>query len=335
VEEAFFPYEEVMFEAARDLCRRSDMLVGHLAMYPAKAAAIQMGVPFVATIYWPGFLPSAHRPPVRMPNLGPLLNRLEWKLLQVALDFFLKGRIAQFWKRHNLPRFRHLVPDLWSSDLLNLLAASPQLWPEEADWGQRYRLCGFFNMPEPAEQAELDADLRSFLDEAPAPVYMTLGATGQVDPHRRTRLMISAARAAGCRAVIQTLSPDFPAGSRDGDICFTGRVPHSQVFRRCVAVVHHGGAGTSHTAARVGKPSVVVAFSDEQLSWGRQLHRAGVAVKPTRYRKAKPQCLAEAIQTVSASPRMRRRAEEIGQAMRQEDGAARAVELLEELYRGL
>jgi vancomycin aglycone glucosyltransferase len=45
----------------------------------------------------------------------------------------------------------------------------------------------------------------------------------------------------------------------DGDDCFTiGEVSHQSLFGRVAAVVHHGGAGTTLTAARAGAPQVVI-----------------------------------------------------------------------------
>ena len=73
-------------------------------------------------------------------------------------------------------------------------------------------------------------------------------------------LFIEAVTLVGCRAIIQTSSLKYPANSRMESIYFMGQHPHQPVFEKCAAVVHHGGAGTSHAATRAGCPSVVVPF---------------------------------------------------------------------------
>ena len=45
-------------------------------------------------------------------------------------------------------------------------------------------------------------------------------------------------------------------------------VPHSWLFPRCAAVVHHGGAGTTHAGLQAGKPSLIVPFGGDQEFWG-------------------------------------------------------------------
>src|SRR5690606_6720274 len=40
---------------------------------------------------------------------------------------------------------------------------------------------------------------------------------------------------------------------------------------RCVAAVHHGGAGTVHACVRAGLPSVVASVHAEQAVWGHRV----------------------------------------------------------------
>jgi sterol 3beta-glucosyltransferase len=98
-------------------------------------------------------------------------------------------------------------------------------------------------------------------------------------------------------------------------------------------VVHHGGAGTTQSATRAGLPSVVIAFADEQVSWGNALRRIGVADKPLRYKKATPQKLAMAIHKVLHTPAMTTQAAKAAGALREEDGVKIAVEIIENWYK--
>lgn len=100
---------------------------------------------------------------------------------------------------------------------------------------------------------------------------MTFGSLQQAIPDWSMALFLEAVKLAGCRAIIQTSSDQYPADSEMKDIYFIGRHPHQPLFSRCSAVVHHGGAGTTHAATRSGCPSVVIPFMDEQLFWAHQL----------------------------------------------------------------
>jgi sterol 3beta-glucosyltransferase len=56
-----------------------------------------------------------------------------------------------------------------------------------------------------------------------------------------------------------------------------GDTPHDWLFPRTAAVIHHGGSGTSHSAARAGVPSIVIPFAGDQFFWAERLRVAGVA----------------------------------------------------------
>ena len=55
-----------------------------------------------------------------------------------------------------------------------------------------------------------------------------------------------------------------------------GSVPHSAVFPRVAAVVHHGGAGTTAAAARAGAPQVILPHLLDQYYWARRVEQLGL-----------------------------------------------------------
>jgi UDP:flavonoid glycosyltransferase YjiC (YdhE family) len=67
----------------------------------------------------------------------------------------------------------------------------------------------------------------------------------------------------------------------------------------------------------------------EQEHWGRELRQLGVAVKPAKRRNVTAQALASQIRLVRSRPEMAIKAAAIAAAMKQENGVAAAVELIE------
>ncbi|MDP6491228.1 MAG: glycosyltransferase [Kiritimatiellia bacterium] len=333
LDRAFFPFVDDMCEAATMLCDTNDLVIGHFAVYPLKVAAMKRGKPFASVTFWRGLIPTAYLPPGGLPNLGRMLNPLQWKLVQTRIDGGLKKDIGRLWLREGLPKLKHVLPEAWHSDSLNLVAISPVFCQQQPDWTPEHRVCGFLRLPDPAEPWEMPEGLCDFLNAGERPVYMTLGAVQELAPEQCMETMLEAAGEAGCRALIQTNSQHYPANSRDGGdrVYFMGRTPHHQIFRHCAAVVHHGGAGTTHSATWAGLPSVVVAYGHERLCWGTDLARLGLGAKPLPIAEATPSKLARRIRNVLDSPPIRRRATELGEAMRRENGVARAVELVEDL----
>ena len=327
-EECYLPYVDALYEAGRRLAAESDLVIGHFFMYPLQAAAEKAGVPFVTVTLWPGLVPSAHRPPPGAPNIARPLNLLGWRLSRALMNRVLAPMVADFRRHIGLGRFDDVLTEILLSDRLNLLAWSGVLCAEQPDWPPRHRLCGFLNVPPGAETRATPAELERFLEGGAPPVYMTLGSSEQLSPRKFAALLSAAARKAEVRAVIQTTLENRPPST--GDLFYTRRSAHEAVFPRCAAVVHHGGAGTTHTGLRCGKPSVVACFMDEQRDWGRTLARLGAAAGPLNVMRTTPGRLARRIRRVVDSPSMHERAAELGERMRAEDGPAEAVRLIEE-----
>jgi sterol 3beta-glucosyltransferase len=108
-----------------------------------------------------------------------------------------------------------------------------------------------------------------------------------------------------------------------------GPVDHRALFPRAAAVVHHGGAGTSHAAVTARVPSIVLPHVGDQSFWADRLHRLGVAPASLPVGKANADGIAERVR-LATSDRMRAAAFELGQRVAVERGVARAIEQLEQ-----
>jgi UDP:flavonoid glycosyltransferase YjiC (YdhE family) len=90
-------------------------------------------------------------------------------------------------------------------------------------------------------------------------------------------------------------------------------------------IIHHGGSGTTHSAARAGVPSIALPFAADQFFWARRLQQLGIAPAIGGARRVTAGELSAAI-TAAGSETMRARAADVGARMRTEDGVATAVD---------
>ena len=104
--------------------------------------------------------------------------------------------------------------------------------------------------------------------------------------------------------------------------------PHSWLFSRMSAVVHHGGAGTTAEGLRAGVPTVIVPFIVDQLFWGKRVRDLGAGPEPILAKELTVDKLADAIHTATTDALMKKQAEEIGKAIRAEDGLGNAVKIV-------
>ncbi len=331
--EVFLPVADEMFDAAQALCRDSDLVVGHFFHYPLRIAAEIAARPYASVSLVHSIIPSRSYPPAGMPDFGRLGNRLSWRLARYLFNRYLKPFADDLRVRNGLEPARDLLDDVWASPDLNLIAVSEVFCRRRDDWGENHQVCGHFDMPHMSgHDEELTPDLEQFLGCGAPPVYATFGSATPWRGDalvRHIKLLADAAQAARCRVIVQL--PTMPDAGREtpSSIRFVTTLPHARVFPRCAAVVHHGGAGTSHAATLAGAPSVVVAHTEEQRFWGNQLRRIGVAPAPLSLRSLTAGALASRLTQVLRSGTMTKRARDAAATMRDEDGVAAAVTMIE------
>jgi sterol 3beta-glucosyltransferase len=332
-ERMFDPGVAGMFAAAQALCAENDLLIGHFIVHPAQLAAERARKPYVTVALNHGAIPTRFVAPPPLPSLGPWCNGLLWKLAGKLIDKAVLPSVNRL-RREQGSAPAESYRQVWESSACNLIAVSREFCPQYADWESHQQVCGFLNPPEEASDWRMPEDLARFLAEGEAPVFVGFGsmvglATPSADLDETTRLMTESVKRAGCRAIVQSNWNEVTAMPEDARIYRLVSAPHTEIFPRCAAVVHHGGAGTTQTALRCGRASVVVAHVTDQFFWGGKLKQLGVAPAPIDRRKATPANLAAAIRRVLRTPAMRARAEELGRKLQAENGVAEAVRVIE------
>jgi sterol 3beta-glucosyltransferase len=108
---------------------------------------------------------------------------------------------------------------------------------------------------------------------------------------------------------------------------FLKNAPHDWLFPSCRAVVHHGGAGTTHGGLRHGRPSLICPYFGDQPFWGRNVAALGAGPKPLPIRSL----TVDSLTRVLSEPKENRYAEAargVAQCMSAENGMATAADLI-------
>lgn len=145
-------------------------------------------------------------------------------------------------------------------------------------------------------------------------------------------------RAALLRAVKEAVGPrralfypgwsGIDAASLPSNFFVLGDTPHDWLFPRCALIVHHGGAGTAHAAARSGTPSVVIPFAGDQFFWARRMEALGIGAASADAARLDGARLGALFER-AAAPAVRGHALAVAAHMRSEDGVAAACTRLE------
>jgi len=327
MENFFEPVIAEMYEASKKLCMENDLIIGHFLMHPAMLAAEKFSKPYITVFLNHGGIPSKYTVPLGFLNLGPAFNPLWWKLSNFIIDHALIGNINKLREKENMPPTKNILENVWISKELNLLSVSKTLCKRQPDWKENNKVCGFLDIPDQAEDWQMPIELKQFLENGAAPVFLTIGSMLDFDqaPSVITNTLVQGALLAGCRAIVQSCWDKLPDFAENPNIFKINTVPHKHIFPHCSMVVHHGGAGTSHSATLHGCPSVVIEHFGDQPLFAKELRRNGIAPHVLHRDKITAKSLAKAIKYVVNNPAMKRKAEELAIVIKRENGVDNAV----------
>ena len=237
---------------------------------------------------------------------------------------FMDGIFNPVLARAGLSPRRSVALELNESPLLNLVAVSPLLVPPRTSWRGRWRLTGYWFLDEPHFRP--DPSLAAFMAESPRPVIIAFGSMPALRPIELTDAIVEGVTRAGARAVLQTgmaLLGEKTVFPRH--IHVARYVPYEWLLDRAAGIVHHGGAGTCAAALRAGIPQAIVWHLGDQKTWGRLMHRCGVAVPPIFHRHFSADWLVSSLRRLESDEAMRAKSVALARRLNEERGVETAV----------
>ncbi len=241
----------------------------------ARSVAEKLGIAYVLATFHIFGLPSRHFAPAARPGKqsphDETDNRVLWRqdaerVNALYLEPLNKGRAAI-----GLPP----VADVREHVITNepWLAADPVLAPWKDLTDLDIVQTGAWILP---DDRPLPTELQAFLDAGEPPVYVGFGSMAMRISVDLGRVVIEATRAQGRRVVLGRGWADLASIDDLDDCLVVGDVNHQALFPRVSAVVHHGGAGTTTTAALAGTPQVIVPQIVDQPHWARRVVELGI-----------------------------------------------------------
>lgn len=213
----------------------------------------------------------------------------------------------------------------------SITLVSPYLLPRPSDWKSHHRMTGFLFHDDLTWRPA--PELLRFIESGPAPVYVGFGSVHDSDPERTTGLIVDALQRTNQRAVLYPGWAGLGKGDVPDSVYLLDYAPHSWLFPRMGAIVHHAGAGTTAAALRAGVPSIPVPHAGDQILWGRRLHAGGAGTRPLPKSRLSAQGLADRLVQVSRDPRINQRARTISEEIRAEDSIGMAQAAIADLLR--
>lgn len=317
-------------------CQGVDLLLAGVGgLFLGVALAEKLRLPLLQAYVFP-FTPTTAFPAVLFPQsiskLGGFVNRLSHHLFRQIMwqgsrtgDRLARQQVlglpaAPFWGHYNSAHFQS-YPILYG--------LSPSVIAPPSDW-HHTQIAGYWFLAEAPNWTPPPA-LLEFLQSGSPPVYVGFGSMMSRNPEAMANLVLKAIALTGQRAILQSGWGGLRKSDVPDTVLMVDSIPHSWLFPRVAAVVHHGGAGTTAAGLRAGVPTIVIPFFGDQLFWGQKVAELGVGSAPIPRQQLTAERLAAAIHQVMTDRSMRQQAVDLGAKIQAEDGIASVVAIVKNM----
>ena len=335
-----FLMQEVVYPAVRDgysdlleAVADADLLVTHPAAPAGPLVGRKTGMPWISTVLAPFSFFSAHDPPV--PPFWQwtkiLFSPLGPRVMKLLLDLAKRGHeakaVAEFREELGLEDFGNPIFDGQHSPTLVLALFSRVLAQPQPDWPPQTEVTGFcfydgrHDMPMPDELAR-------FLDAGPPPIVFTLGSSAVWVARDFFHESIEAAKRLGRRAVLLIGDERNRVSALPDSMIAMNYAPYESLLSHASVVVHHGGVGTTSQGLRAGVPTLIVPFAFDQSDNAERARRLGTSRTVYRNKYRAPR-VAKELDALLTRPAYAQNAREVSNKLKQENGPARAADLIE------
>jgi UDP:flavonoid glycosyltransferase YjiC (YdhE family) len=299
---------QVLPEAAAGM----DVLFAAGTILAAASAAELHGIPYRFVAYVPSLLPSGEHAPALLPfqPRGPVARRALWWCARALIAVALRPDLNRARRALGLAPVRDALAHVLSPH--PVLAVDRPLAPAPSDCATPVAQIPCLH---PRGGAPLPEKLEHFLASGPAPVFLGFGSMTDPDPAATTRRLLEAIDALGCRALISHGWAGLAETALPGHVMAVGDVSHARLFPRVAAVVHHGGAGTTHSAARAGVPQILVPHLLDQYYFARRIHELGVGPPALPRKQLTAQRLAGVLRAALDNEHLAHRAGELARQL--------------------
>ena len=339
-----FLTEEVVFPAVREsyadllpAVSGADLLVTHPAAPAGPLVGRKTGIPWISTVLAPLSFFSAYDPP--MPPFWQWFNKLSifgpgvmGFLLRTMKSTYKAKAITAFRDELGIEDYGNPMFEGQHSPALILALFSKVFAQPQPDWPKQTAITGFC-FYDGNHDTQIPVELTRFLDNGPPAIVFTLGSSAVWVARDFFKESIQAAKRLGRRAVLligdeRNLPHSLPEG-----VIALDYVPYQSLLPKACAVVHHGGVGTTSQGLLAGVPTLIVPFAFDQADNAEHARKVGASKTLYRNKYFAPRVASE-LDTLLHQPSYASRAMAASRELKQENGPARATDLIEQVLSG-
>jgi len=326
-----------MAKVGMDACSNVDLIISGVGgLFAGISISEKLDIPFMQAYYTP-FTPTKAFPSFLFPKLpffnNGFFNRFSYFLArQVIWQGFRSADNMARRQVLGLKKASFFGP--YKSKYFNqnpvLYSFSPLVIPKPSDWDRNIHVTGYWLL-EQEDSWRPPSGLADFIESGSPPIYIGFGSMSSSNPEGTVDIILSAISKTNQRAIMLSGWGGLQKKHLPDNVFIIDSIPISWLFPRVSMAIHHGGAGTTAEALKAGIPSIIIPFFGDQFFWARKVFDLGVSLEPVPRKKLTVESLAKAINNVLEDQKIKKNAIELGAKIREENGIANAVEVINDL----
>ena len=295
-----FPIMEPAYEIITGFDPFETILVAQGQFFAAHIAHEKLGFPFITIHLSPAAFRSVHEFPLLPVSLPPFVIRGLFSLIDaLVLDKVFAPQINRFRQRLNLPPIKKVFGGWMHSPQKNLGLFPDWFAPLQPDWPPQTQLTSFVYYDKQNGSEDIPDKLNKFLNAGGPPIIFTPG-TAMKHATQFFLDCIEACQLLGQRGILLTQHPEQLPTELPQNIRHFAYLPFSKVLPRALALVHHGGIGTTAQAIAAGIPQVIRPMAHDQPDTAVRVEKLGIGASISQ-KKFNAAALAERLRKVITS----------------------------------
>ncbi|MDR2660409.1 MAG: glycosyltransferase [Spirochaetaceae bacterium] len=267
------------FKELTPVLREYDILVASNTEFAAPSIAEYLKKPYLRTAYGP-FIPSRTIPPPVFPWPKPhpvIKPAILWKMLNGGLNLMVKKTLNKQRAALNMPPITDQAEHA-PANSFNYLMYSPTLGSVDPDWAFKWAIGGYiFNDDMPYDETVYRNFINFVKKDSKKTIFFTIGSCNNNEHESFAGKIFAIVKKHGYKLAIGSgwckLGATLPP--HEDLFLLDALIPHTLVLPHCSGIIHHGGVGTTHSAARSGKPQMIQPLLLDQWYWAEQTRKLG------------------------------------------------------------
>ncbi|GHV88686.1 glycosyl hydrolase [Spirochaetia bacterium] len=319
------------FDEMIPLLEQHDLLVCSNTEFAAPHITEYLGHPHIRTGYAP-LLPGKRIPPAVFPFIKPprVFVGLQWKLLNSGLNMMVKKVLNKNRARLNMEPIKD-QGEYAPANAHNHMLYSRYLGETDKKWKYGWSISGYcFNDIFPYNEIAYKNFIDFVKKDSRPTVFFTLGSCNAKERDDFCAKLFEICCEQNYKLVVGCgwWKVGTHLHNQDNLFLLDSAIPHYLILSECDAIIHHGGSGTTHSAARSGKPQMVIPLLLDQFYWGSRVGDLGCGPRSIKIKISK-KALEKKVLDLVNNPVYRKNAAALGEKVQNENGVQEMCEFIE------